>query len=291
MPNGGLRAQLFVNFHFSGRQLEPVLKLGGFPESIFTSIDLNDPASPKRLFAEPEPIPLDPYQLEEEVYGDGVPSLTCRKYLAQSPQGDLLLVLRYIDEYRTLGFHVYKLCFDQQRKVVAEEFNLDDTTLFAARGESFTVPVREYPGLMPNSVYFFGFYEIGFYNLPHRAFTHFYQPFEILRKHISSITLHYLRRLCLEQAGRLKFVSCGIMVLMSNGLEDFGFSNLQVVLQLQKKVVAEEFNLDDTALFIEDGASFTVLFMITRQEGDLGDFIGVSQSGRLGLKRIGEEEI
>ncbi|KAJ4845412.1 hypothetical protein Tsubulata_048566 [Turnera subulata] len=163
------------------------------PDCCIQLIDFNDPdsAPPKRLCS-PEPAApvVDSHQLGKEFYGDVGPSLECREYLAESPQGDPLLVLRYgvphedgrkeHREQRTLGFHVYKLCFNEQRQVVAEEFNLDGTALFVEDGASFTVPVRDYPGLMPNSVYFYGLYEIGFYNLLDRSFTHFYQPFEII---------------------------------------------------------------------------------------------------------------
>ncbi|KAJ4845661.1 hypothetical protein Tsubulata_050856 [Turnera subulata] len=160
-------------------------------------IDFNEPDSPRKRLCSAAPVPRH-LVVGKEVYGGGIPSLACcESMLVESPQGDPLLVHQYHvpyedadeacgDEYRTLGFHVYKLSFSQQ-KLVAEEFNLDGTALFVDYGSaSFTVPVCDYPGLLPNSVYFFGLHEIGYYNLLHRAFTHFYQPFEIPLSYITS---------------------------------------------------------------------------------------------------------
>ncbi|KAJ4835993.1 hypothetical protein Tsubulata_031919 [Turnera subulata] len=158
-------------------------------------IDFNDRDLPPRRLCSAAPIPR--LVVGKEVYEDGTPSRTCcEALLVESPQGDPLLVYQYSvpyrdtracdGEYSTLGFHVYKLSFNQQ-KLVAEEFNLDGTALFVDYGSaSFTVPVCDYPGLMPNSVYFFGLREIGYYNLLHRDFTHFYEPFEIPLCYITS---------------------------------------------------------------------------------------------------------
>ncbi|KAJ4846172.1 hypothetical protein Tsubulata_040074 [Turnera subulata] len=114
------------------------------------------------------------------------------QYLVESQQGDPLLVLRFVSipaehyseevEGKTLGFQVYKLRFHKEKnKVFLEEYNnqLEDTALFVGRASSFSVPVRDYPGLIPNSVYFYGLREIGIYNLVDRAFTHFFPSFEI----------------------------------------------------------------------------------------------------------------
>ncbi|KAJ4839368.1 hypothetical protein Tsubulata_035764 [Turnera subulata] len=155
----------------------------------------DDPASlPKRLCS-PHCVPVDPYRVAYELYRDEVLPVYHSMYLVETPQRDPLLVLHYFvpieydDEeeegkYRSVGFHVYKLCFDRQ-KVVAEEFFLDDTALLVDVASFVCVSVRDDPGLMPNSVYFFGRHEIGFYNLLDRAFTHFYQPFEMLMEEIS----------------------------------------------------------------------------------------------------------
>ncbi|KAJ4843403.1 hypothetical protein Tsubulata_013310 [Turnera subulata] len=99
-------------------------------------------------------------------------------YLVETPQGDPLLVLRYLVplKYDDDDDHMMMMI-----KVVAEDFFLDDTALFVG-ATSFCVSVGDYPCLMPNSVYFFGRHEIGFCNLRDRTFTHFYQPFEILKE-------------------------------------------------------------------------------------------------------------
>ncbi|KAJ4850879.1 hypothetical protein Tsubulata_007122 [Turnera subulata] len=164
---------------------------------------MNDsPSSPtlrRKSLADLDPSPrleLDTaYKLGKEAYGVSY----WLQYLVESQQGDPLLVLRFVsihpDHYtdqhyeqygdvargKTLGFQVYNLRFDKKKnKVLLKEYNqLNDTALFLGRASSFSVPVCDYPGLMPNSVYFYGLREIGIYNLVDRAFTHFFPSFEI----------------------------------------------------------------------------------------------------------------
>ncbi|KAJ4823486.1 hypothetical protein Tsubulata_049437 [Turnera subulata] len=165
------------------------------------AFDLNDSScSPSLRRFHPAPRIIDDvYKLGREVFVELL--TTCWKYFVESPKGEPLLVIwceheteseedteeedededeDEDSEAKTIGFLVYKLNFSKKKnKVVLEEFNLEDTPLFVRKHSSFCLPVRDHPGLMPNSVYFYGLTQIGMHNLLDRALTHFYQPFQI----------------------------------------------------------------------------------------------------------------
>ncbi|KAJ4823487.1 hypothetical protein Tsubulata_049438 [Turnera subulata] len=179
------------------------------------AFDLNDssPSSSSLRRFDPAPrIMGDVYKLGRGVFGESL--TTCWRYFVESPEGEPLLVIWCEDETKceedteeeededededgdedgdedededeaseakTIGFLVYKLNFSKKKnRVVLEEFNLEGTALFVSKHSSFCLPVRDHPGLMPNSVYFYGLTQIGMYNLLDRALTHFYEPFQI----------------------------------------------------------------------------------------------------------------
>ncbi|KAJ4832988.1 hypothetical protein Tsubulata_021064 [Turnera subulata] len=189
------RDKLFYTFYYDDDELE--------------AFDLNNISSPAS-FKCPMEFP-DNYLSEFEK--DVCENLTgIRRYLAESPHGDLLWIrrncvllgkdgsiLEYDEEYRSqtrhscggryrsVHFRVYKLNMEKQ---IAEDFNLEGMAVFVGKNQSFCVSVDDHPGLSPNSIYFTddlyrsspdGGHDNGVYNLITHTLSPLFQPFEFKR--------------------------------------------------------------------------------------------------------------
>ncbi|XP_020882270.1 uncharacterized protein LOC110228666 [Arabidopsis lyrata subsp. lyrata] len=115
---------------------------------------------------------------------------TRSKHLVESPSGDLFIIVKYAlqtskgkpvfpGETRDLDRSVVKtgtrwfMLYMRHPTTRVESYvqDIGDLCIFLGRNEPFCVPASMYPGLKPNSIYFFELNQVYLYNIPDQTFS------------------------------------------------------------------------------------------------------------------------